>query len=334
MSNRYVTRLIAIFAASAAVIVLATVGPGTFAQSRSQNAGDAFRVSPLRSEITVSPGQSSKVNVNIQNVTPSKATLRVIKNDFVASDKEDGAPRIILDENESAPSHGLKKFMSAQDTVTLGPNEQKTVPVTISIPVGTLSGGYYGAIRFAPVNTEGQRNVSVQGSITSLVLVTVPGNLVENLTVKSFDVTQHNKPTARLSSNKDVKAVIRLDNRGNVQLAPFGDVYVQKGKKVLSSTKINDKEPKSLVLPESTRKWEIPLDKLGGFGKYKVTAVIGYGGSGQTLTVEKTIWVVPAAYIIGFIILLLALIALVLAAVGGLRSYKRRILRQARRGRY
>jgi hypothetical protein len=317
------------------VWVLAFSAVQVHGQSSSSNSfGDSYRVSPLRTEITVSQGQSTKVPVYIQNLTPSRVTLRVIRNDFVASDKEDGVPNIILDDTKFAPYHSLKKFMLTPDTITLGPNERGLVNVNVAVPSSAQSGGYYGAIRFAPNGSTNTKNIGVQGSVTSLIILTVPGNLIENLTLKSFDVTQHGKPVSRLGSRDDVSTILRLENKGNIQLAPFGDVFVQKGKKVLYSAKVNDTNPKNLILPGSVRRWDLPLQKLGNFGKYKVSAVVGYGGSGQTITVEKTIWIIPSTVIFGILFAIALLAVLIFLVVRALHSYKKRILRNARRGRY
>lgn len=330
------------FVASLVVLLIAVAVPTTFAQSGGtvsngskttggQKPGDSLKISPLRSDITIKPGESQKVTVYVQNLNPVPITLKPINNDFIAGNKEDGTPDIILNENEFAPTHSLKRFMDPLPNITVGPGEKKAVDVTINVPRTAQAGGYYGALRFAPALPDGNSAVSVSGSVASLILLTVPGNLVENLTLKQFAVQQKGKESNRFATNKDIEAVIRLENQGNVHVAPFGSVFVQKGKNIIYTAKINDKKPAGMVLPDSTRKWTIPVEKIGSFGKYKITAVISYGGSNNTMNVEKTIWIIPTIYIVGAIIALLLLIGLIVAIVMSLRAYKRRILRGARR---
>ena len=258
-------------------------------------------------------------------------TLKAINNDFVAGSKENGIPDIILDENEYAPTHSLKRFMAPLPNVTVAPGERKAVEVVVNVPRTAQAGGYFGAIRFAPALADGSNSVNVSGSVASLVLLTVPGNLIENLTIKQFAVEQKNKVAARFSSSKNLDVLLRLENKGNVQVAPFGDIFVQKGKKVVYTAKINDTDPKGLVLPDSVRKWQIPLKNIGSFGKYKVTAVVSYGSSNQTMTVEQTIWIIPTIYIIGGIVAILLILLVIFLIFTSLRAYKRRILRGARR---
>jgi hypothetical protein len=181
--------------------------------------------------------------------------------------------------------------------------------------------------------SNGSASVNVNGSVSSLILLTVPGNLIENLQLNNFDIEQNKKSVGRLSSPENVSVLIRMQNKGNVQVAPYGDIYVQKGKKIIYTGKLNDSQPKGLVLPDSKRVWRIPIKNLDKFGKYKLSATIGYGGNGQTINIEKTFWIVPTAYILFAVGGVLGLIVLVTLVVMGLRAYKRRIMRHTRRRR-
>lgn len=295
-----------------------------------RDGGDSLKISPLRTDRTIKPGASDKVTVYVQNLTRSTVTLRAINNDFIAGNREDGTPDIILDENEYAPTHSLKRFMEPIPNITVGPGEKKAVDVIINVPQTAQAGGYFGAVRFAPTDG-GDGGVSVSGSIASLILVTVPGDIVESLHIKQFGVEQDGKIAGRFSNSKDLKVRLRLENKGNVQVAPFGEVFVQKGDKVIYQTKVNDTKPAGVVLPDSVRKWEVPLKNIGSFGKYKVTAVVSYGGSNQTMTTEQTIWIVPTILVIGIIVAVIILIAVITLIVMALKAYKRKILRGARR---
>lgn len=340
MKTKYIT--VGSVVASFAVLLVAVITPSVLAQSGgnvsngSANTGggkseDSLKISPLRTDITVRPGESRKVAVYIQNLSSVPMALKPINNDFIAGNKEDGTPDIILDETEYAPTHSLKRFMEPLPNVTVNPGERKSIEVTISVPNTAQAGGYFGAIRFAPALADGSGALSVSGSVASLILLTVPGNLVENLTLKQFAVQQKGKESNRFATSKDIDVLVRLENKGNVQVAPFGEVFVQKGKDIVYKAKINDVKPAGVVLPDSVRKWTIPAEKMGNFGKYKITAVIGYGQSNKTINVEKTIWIVPTIYIVGAIVALLLLVGLIVAIVMSLRAYKRRILRSTRR---
>lgn len=318
-----------------ALIASVAVSQPVYAQSNdAKGVGDSLKVSPLRTDLTIQPGDTAKATVYIQNLNPVPVTLHMISNDFIAGDKENGVPNIILDEDKYAPIHSLKRFMQTTRDFTVGPGERKGVDVVIKVPSSAQAGGYYGAIRFITADSAGNKNVNVKGSVASLLILTVPGNLVESLSLKEFSLQHNGKGFGHIVNSPDkVESVIRLENKGNLHLAPFGLVTVQKGKKTIYEAKINDTQPPGLVLPDSTRKFTTPVKNLSKFGKYKVIATLGYGENGQTITAERTFWVIPTTYIFGAIGTLFILIGMIVLVVSSLRSYKRRILRQARRRR-
>jgi hypothetical protein len=84
-----------------------------------------------------------------------------------------------------------------------------------------------------------------------------------------------------------------------------------------------------MTLPDSARRWDIPLKNIGAFGKYTVTAVFTYGTKNQSIEVTKSFWVIPTGVIIWSIVGLIVLIGLIVGIWLFLRSYKRRILRSA-----
>ena len=293
------------------------------------NKANSMKISPLRTDITIEAGESGTVEVLVTNISDDAVILRAIANDFVAGD-EKGTPSIILDENSYAPSHSLKRFMKPIENITLGPGETRKVEVQIEVPADAMAGGYYGVIRFAPATSSGQP-VDLNASVASLILLRVPGPVVEELVLTNFDVRQNGSSGSNFRTPDNLELLLRFENKGNVHVAPFGQIVVQKGKEVIYDYKFNQKDPKGEVLPNSARRWEVPLENLGKFGKYKIIGTFGYGTQGQTINVEKTIWIIPTLYILGAVGGLLLLIAIIVGIWLFLRSYKRRILRSARR---
>jgi hypothetical protein len=298
----------------------ATTAPAPTSKTNNAN---SMSISPLRTDLTVSPGESKKVTVYITNLTDGTVTLQAIENDFVAGD-ENGTPAIILDKNSFAPTHSLKRFMVPIPDVTIGPKKTVPVDVTINVPITAQAGGYFGAVRFAPAkNDAGPVNLS--SSVASLILLTVPGPTVEKLVMTNFDIRQKDSSGSNFRTPEDLNVFVRFENKGNLQQAPFGQVAVLKGKKVVYSHKFNQEDPKAVVLPDSARGWTVPLKNIGKFGKYTVNGTFGYG-NGQTVQVEKTVWIVPTSYILGAVGVILALILF----IWFMRSYRRRVLRSAR----
>jgi len=311
---------------------LSPVFAATTTSSTGTGAGNGMRVSPVHSELTLQPGEATTVDVFITNVTGQKTTFQAIINDFVASGDESGNPAIILDPSQSAPSHGLKQFIAPVANFTLNPGEQKDVKAVINLPKNVAPGGYYGAVRFAAVNAGTGKNVSLSASVASLILVRVAGDVKEQLSIASFDTRDQDKSRTIFTSNKSIDAVVRFQNSGNVQEQPFGKILLKKGSKQIGSFDVNNTTPAGNVLPDSVRKFSVPLKGIGKFGKYSLEGNFGYGTSGQLLSAKTTFYVVPIPVIIIALILIVLILVAIFEAPRLVRRYNRRVLRKAGRG--
>jgi hypothetical protein len=312
------------------LFLLTSQAPVFAATPATTNQANTLKVSPVRTDITVAAGTSGVVKTFITNLTSTPIALQPIENDFVAGSKEDGVPSIILDQNSYAPTHSLKRFMIPLSNFTVAPNSTKEIDVTITVPKSGQAGGYFGAVRFAPATQGGGSNVNLSASVASLILMTVPGPTVEQLALTDFDVQQNGSVATNFRNPQNLSLLMRFQNKGNLQEAPFGQVYIQKGKKVLYRYNFNQTDPKDEVLPDSARKWTIPLKNLGKFGKYTVGGVFTYGtNTQQSINITKTIWIIPSTYIIGGIAAIVVLILIIVGIWLFLRGYKRRVLRSS-----
>lgn len=294
------------------------------------NSADTLKVSPLRTDLTIQPGESAQVKTFITNITGATIVVKPIENDFVAGD-EKGTPAIILDENSYAPTHSLKRFMIPLQNITVAPGVTQEVDVTIKVPATAQAGGYFGAIRFAPATDGTGQNVNLNASVASLILMTVPGIVTENMTLTNFDVQHNGTTSGNFRSPKDLSLLLRFQNKGSIQEAPFGQIYVQKGKKVVYTYNFNQKDPKNEILPDSARRWTIPLKNLGSFGQYTIGGTFTYGLTGKSIEISKTIWIIPTSYIFGAIGALVLLVLIIVGIRFFLKSYKRKVLRSSRR---
>lgn len=330
MGNKIVSvkqRLRAYISATMAfVLALVLVASSWYPAAAVTNVANTLKVSPVRSDITAKPGETTKVPVIVTNLTDGDIMVHPSENDFVAGD-ESGTPSLILDETQYAPTHSLKRFMTPLSDVTIPAKQSKTIDVVIAVPASAQAGGYFGALRFAPTTPDGGGQVNLSASVASLILLTVPGALTEKLNLTSFDVQQNGKAGSLFHDNKNLAVAFRFENKGNVQVGPFGQIAVMKGKDIVYKADFNTSTPHDVVLPDSARKWSVPLEKIASFGHYTVTATLTYGSTNQTVQVSKSFWVIPFAYMVGAGIALLVLIGLIVGIWLFLRSYKRRILR-------
>jgi hypothetical protein len=296
------------------------------------SSGNGMKVSPVRTDLTIKPGESRTVSVFVQNVTNGDETLRVITNDFTAKD-ESGAPSLLLN-GTANPKHGLKQYLSTPEFVSVPAGQQKEVKVSVNIPAGAAGGGYYGAVRFAPGSVsqaDAEKNVSLSGSVGSLVLVSVPGKITENMQVASFDARKGNNASTIFTSAKDLTATVRFRNNGNIQEQPFGKILLKKGDKTIGTYEINNGDAKGNVLPDSIRRFDTKLTGVGSFGKYTIQGNFGYGDSGKLLSASTSFYVIPMfAIVLGVVVLVLLVLALVVLPKF-IKNYNQRILRRAGR---
>lgn len=291
--------------------------------------GNALKISPVRQDVEIKPGESKVIDVYVQNLTTTKADLRGIVNDFVAGNDESGQPNIILDENQAAPSHSLKQYVTKIPNFSLAPNEQKDIKVTITIPATAKPGGYFGAVRFAPQSADTDKNVTLSASVGSLVLVKVPGEIKEQVGLASFDVRKDDAAGSFFTSGDGLKAVARFENTGDVQEQPFGKIALKKGGKVLAVYEINNTQPRGNVLPDSIRRFSADLSNVGSFGKYTIEGNFGYGTKGALLTGSKTFYVVPVPVIVAIALAIIVVLLLVFVLPKLIRNYNQRIVQKA-----
>jgi len=294
-----------------------------------KNNANSIKISPLRTDLTLDPGGSGTAKVYVTNITGNTIVLKAIENDFVAGD-EKGTPSLILDQSSFAPSHSLKRFMAPIANVTINAGATQEVDVKVSVPKSAQAGGYYGALRFAPAGS-GNQPLALSSGIASIILLKVSGPIVERLTLTNFDMQQNGGTASNFRTPDNLGLLIRFKNEGNVHEAPFGQINVQKGKKVIYSHDFNLEDPKEMVLPDSARRWQVPIKNLGKFGKYTVSATFGYGSKGDTINIQNTVWIVPSAVIMAIVIAVLVIAAVIAGMWFFLRNYKRRILKSSRR---
>ena len=298
-----------------------------YSTAQAVETANTLKVAPVRTDIAIKPGETKTVKTTVSNLTDDAIMVRPIQNDFVAGD-ERGTPSLILDADKYAPSHSLKRFMKPLTDVKIPAHGAKTIDVVIRVPKDAQPGGYFGAIRFAPSSPDDGGQVNLSASVASIILVTVPGDTVEAVNLTDFEIKQNGASNWFFTSSEGIQAAVRFENKGNIQIGPFGKVSVKLGDKVIYEKNFNEKTPRDVILPDSARRWDIPLDKIEGFGHYTVHATFTYGTKNQTIEVEKSFWVIPVMTIIMGAIGLLVVIGIIVAIWLFLRNYKRRILRK------
>lgn len=320
--------IIAALFVSVLVVLGLTMGISAQESSPSQ-VGNGFRISPLRNEEVIEKGQTKEVILEVTNPTASNINAKVIINDFEANNVN-GEPKIFYDPDTSAPGNSFKSITTTPASVSIAAGQSVKVPVTITIKDTNSSGGYYGAVRFEPEALPGDANVSIGASVGSLFLVTVPGDITESLEIVQLTAAKGTTPENTsngsffIGNGSDMKVVTSLKNTGSIHVKPFGRIQVADSKgNIVEQYEFNNTDPRSNVLPNSTRTFTDNLNYNKFFGKYTITANLGYGSAGNLITAKSSFWVIPVWLVV------VAVATLILIVVGAFLLYRK--LRQNRK---
>lgn len=328
--RRILTAVVVVMVAVSSLVALAPLGTAFAAQTAAVG-GNALKITPVRSDLEMDPGTTKVLTVSLTNLTNVPAALHGAVNDFGGGD-EAGRPNIILDENQSAPSHSLKQFTQPVGNFTLAAGATKDIKVSITIPKGAAGGGYYGAVRFYP-QANGDKNLNLAASVGTIILVKVNGVINEKLNMASFDIRRGDNSAVVFTSGKGLTNVARFQNGGNIQEEPFGKMQLKRFGKTVAEYEVNTTDPKGNVLPDGIRRFDTKLKDVGSFGKFTLEGNFGYGTTGQLLTAKVTFYVIPVPLAITAGIVLLVLILAIVLIPRMIRNYNRRILRRASRRR-
>jgi hypothetical protein len=324
---------LAVAASSLLVLCMSVLSPIVNAAAPSAGYGQALEIAPPLITLTANPGQTIKTDIKLRDVSGGKLLVTNQINDFTAAG-EDGTPKILTGSDDNNYAFGMKNWVTPLPNQLLSPNQIVNMPVTIAVPRNASPGGHYGVVRFtgtAP-GLSGS-GVALTASIGSLILLTVNGNIQDNLSVQGFSVNNGNGKATAVVQSTPVQFVVQLKNTGDIQEQPSGHIIVTDmfGKAVAGM--IVNAPPRD-ILPDSTRKFTTSLDKtvIGNkrlFGRYTAELDLSYGyKTNKTIKDTISFWVIPYE-LIAIIIILLIVVFFVLRYL--IKRYNQNVIKRAQK---
>ena len=299
---------------SVLVIAFGMIAPAAAQQGNS--GGSGLSISPTRYDLQVNPGESQDIKITLKNISGTSIVAKSFINDFT-SDNATGQPQIITNTSVFSPQ-SIRNFQSGLADVPLAKDASMTETINFSVPKSAAPGAYYGIIRYAAVrgdlSTSAGNDVSLTASVGVVVLLTVPGNIKEQIQVNRVavykDTVTNNSSSFYISQPGAVG--IDVKNLGNGFAQPFGNVTVSNmfGKQDYSY-QLNSSTPRGVVLPNASRTFKDSIHNIKIPGRYTVTANVSYGNGGEVLISTTHFWYLPV-----WLIVLLVIILAVLIAVG------------------
>ncbi len=266
-----------------------------------------FVVGPGKIDVTIKPGETKIVEMNVTNRTGERRIFNVTVED--ASGSTDPATSIVLLGDNRGP-YSMKDYISVPHArFELDHNQRARIPVTISIPANVDPGGLYGSVLIDTVAIDAQPGDSggtvpqsaIIARIGTLFFITVPGEVHKEGQLKNFGTI----PEKAFYQNGPINFGILVENTGSIHLAPYGELRITNmlGEEVGFLTL----DP-WFVLPQSTRLREVAWDREFLFGRYTATVYVNRSYDDVVDTLSYSFWVLPwkpltTGFVVVFIVL-------------------------------
>ncbi len=259
-------------------------------------------VSPGKINRIINPGESYTQTFRIGNYSGADQTFYLYARDFTVG-TEDGAPSF-ADAGEENDKYTLTRWITVpQDKITVPANQVRTVDVTITVPDNAEVGGHYGAFFVQtedPVAMEEQEGsvIGSIGRIASLLLITVPGDIVEDVTLESFATDEK----IYWTTSPTVDVIANIKNNGNVHTIPTGAAFVSGGIGYKTQSVVFNQEQGAALPGAPVRRIVDKLEMrkvslIPPMGKFEVDLVVRYGLQGSQLSGTTTFYVVPIKFL-------------------------------------
>jgi len=235
-----------------------------------------LKLSPLRTELDVTPGTSQNGSLLVTNTTDKPITVFLSAEAFsVVNQQYDYA----FDQETE-----LSKWVNfSEDTVTLAGGRDKTVAFAVGVPLSAEPGGRYISL-FATTASNPGNGINSQQRVGSLVYITVTGDVsrIGNLIfIKAPSVI-----------NGVSKWTTAIQNSGSTHFRSRYNVAVQN---LITNDTVATMSGDALILPGTIRSVEdsLPVPPIPGL--YKVVYTIGLGDTPAKVETRLILYVPPVA---------------------------------------
>lgn len=260
-----------------------------------------------------------EAEIYYKNNTKSQIELSFSAQDF-SQLEEGGRVKFLKELDAKNYQYGLTSWLTFEkQSMTLSPSEEGRIKVYIN--KGKLTpGGHYASIQAAikqsVVSTSGK--VPIKAILSTLIFVrTATGNEREEASLQSIS------PIRTFLGFPDT-ILIRLQNKGNVELTPYGLVEIKDMfGSVVAKGVIN--EGSLIALPESVRRFDVSMKRQARFiapGIYKADITVRYGKEEKRLS-ERVSFVSMGS--INFLLVGLIIVVAVVISLSVGRSFQVRL---------
>lgn len=236
----------------------------------------ALTISPSLNKLELSPGESKNQTVTLFNETDQPVVFYSQIENFLAN-KTTNNP-IFLGNVDAAAA--ARWFIIDPVSIKLASGETKEVSIKITAPLTAEPGGHYVAVLWSDVASQ-DGGVKTTNRVASLFLLTVKGEIKENLQIVAFKkVTGENQ------------FALQIENQGNVHLQPTGQLQIfNRQKKIVATVPIN--LLKQNILPQSRRDFNLLMGEKLSWGRYQAKVQLFFGQDKKIESPEIIFWQGP-----------------------------------------
>ena len=265
----------------------------TFAFSTVEASQD-IAISPLNYEFDGEKGDVFEDSITVMNTSEEDVANVEMEAEDMFPEGEEGRVTLRalreLDEEDQEVISMARWITFEPAEFSLDPRESKDVDFVIEVPENADPGGHYaGIIAGIPSGTVEGGGVGITNRVAARALLTVDGDMVEDLSMISFDTTN------RYYEYGPVVFESRFENDGTVHITPDAKITIED----LMGRQVAELEVEgSTVLPNSIRRIETQWNEERLWrGKYEATLTGVYGEDGESLgEMTTTFYAFPWKY--------------------------------------
>jgi len=275
-----------------------------------------FVVGPGKVDLSIEPGQTKIVEMNVTNRTGETRRFN-IKVEDAAGGSNTETPIVLL--GDDAGPYSLRDYITVpHDSFDLEHNQRARIPVTISLPSNAEPAGLYGsvlvdtvAIKAKPGDSGGTVPQSaIIARVGTLFFITVPGEVEKAAELKQFSTV----PEQTFYQSSPINFGILYENTGSIHVSPYGEMRIEN----MFGEEVGHVELDPwFVLPDSVRLREVSWNREALFGRYTATVYLNRSYNDIIDEASYSFWVLPwKPLALGF--------AVIFLVIFGIRAFFRR----------
>jgi hypothetical protein len=243
-------------------------------------------ISPLRSELTISPGTSFDGKITLNNSGKTAVTVTMNTEAFSVTDEA-------YDYSFDSSGKGVDWVTFSSNTVSIDPGKSTTLSYKVAVPIDSEPGGRYLSLFASSSPSATITGVTSVNRVASLLYITVAGDIARTGKVLTFNspVLTFGEPTWTAT----------IQNSGS---AHFHSLYNVNVKYLFGGSTLTSAQGDSLILPSSVRLLSQTIPHPDWLGIYRLDYTIGLGDSPAQRETRYILYLPPvqSLLIIGILI--------------------------------